>query len=95
MYRRLKDEDTERTFEYFDGEKIIEMPRDKMALKNTAIPSVFPNCTKYLTDRTQKPKRVSRDDKDETIFREAFRMRQIEDNSGFITRNMTYCITYC
>ena len=93
MYRQIKDEDTERTFDYFDGEKIIELLQDKMALKNTAIPSIFPNCTKDLTDRTQKPKRVSRDDKDETMFPEALRMRQIEDNSCFITRNRTYCIT--
>ena len=55
-----------------------------MALKNTAIPSIFTNCPKYLTDRTQKPKRVSRNDKDETMLREAFRMSRIDDKTTVV-----------
>ena len=55
-----------------------------MALKKMAIPCIFPNCPSYLTDRTEKPKRVSRDDKDETMLREAFRMSRIDDEATVV-----------
>ena len=60
------------------------MPRDRMGLKNTAIPTIFPNCPSYLTDRTEKSKRVSRDDKDEIMLREAFSMSRIDDKTTVV-----------
>ena len=39
------DEDIERKFIYFDGNKMVEMPRKRIALKKSAIPSIFPDCS--------------------------------------------------
>ena len=40
------------------------MPRKKLSLKQNAVPSIFPNCPSYLTDRRVKPPRLSREDKE-------------------------------
>ena len=54
------DEDVERKFIYFDGNKIVEIPRKRVTLKKSAIPSIFPDCSTPLRGVVRKSDRSSR-----------------------------------
>ena len=56
------------------------MPRERLAIQETAIPTIFPNCPSYLTDRAEKPKRLSKERKEEEMLQDALVMSRLDDN---------------
>ncbi|KAH7957899.1 hypothetical protein HPB51_028117 [Rhipicephalus microplus] len=54
------DEDILKVFEHNICGELVAMPRDKWALKDDAVPRLFPNCLSYLSKPTRKRKAPSR-----------------------------------
>ena len=80
----FSEKDSVRDIEYFDGVKMIKKPREKLTIKKTAIPTIFFNCPSYMTDTTQRPKRLSLANKEEEMFQKALRMSQLDDNDTVV-----------
>ena len=53
--------------------------KDRVALKENAVPCIFPNCPPYLTDHNIKTKRLSKEDKEQLRMEEAF-SKSLADN---------------
>ena len=60
-------------------------PRDRLSLTKTAVPTIFPNCPSYLTNTTEKTKRISRDDRELRIVQTAIN-QSIVDNTSTIDK---------
>ena len=58
--------------------EVIETVRKKVALKNCAISSIFPNCHSYLTDAADRCKRLCLGDKEENRIQEAYQKSRAE-----------------
>ena len=80
----FSEEDIVRDIEYFDGVKMIKKPREKLTIKKTAIPTIFPNCPSYMADNTQRTKRLSLANKEEEMFQKALRMSRLDDNDTVV-----------
>lgn len=56
----FSDEDISKVFEHNICGELVTMPRDKWALKDDAVPRLFPNCPSYLSKPTRKRKAPAR-----------------------------------
>ena len=56
----FREGDIERSHQYFDGQRTMTVPRDRVALKKGAVPSIFTYCPSYLSDSNSKPKTFKR-----------------------------------
>ena len=56
-----------------------------MALKKDAVPTIFPNCPSYLSDLNSRPKRFSKDDKEELMFQAAY-IQSLADNEETVDK---------
>ena len=64
---------------------MVVTPRDRLSLTKTAVPTIFPNCPSYLTNTTEKTKRISRDDRELTMVQTAINL-SIVDNTSTIDK---------
>ena len=64
---------------------MVVTPRDRLSLTKTAVPTIFPNCPRYLTNTTEKTKRISRDDRELTMVQTAINL-SIVDNTSTIDK---------
>lgn len=70
--RHFREVDIERTHQYFYGLRTVTVIQDRVALvKKDAVPSIFPNCPSYLSESNSKPKRLSKDDKEQLMMEAA------------------------
>ena len=81
----FKEDDIERTFTYNDGLHTVTVARDRIALKKTSVPSVFPNCPSYLSEWNSKPNRLSLDDK-ERLHMESEYSKSITNNKETVDK---------
>ena len=56
----------------FDGQRTVTVPRERVALKKDAVPTIFHNCPSYLSDWNSRPKRLSKDDKEQLMIQAAY-----------------------
>ena len=59
--------------------------QDRVTLKKTAAPSIFPNCPSYLSDWNFKAKRLSLDDKERLLIESAY-SKSIADNEQTVDK---------
>ena len=64
---------------------MVVTPRDRLSLTKTAVPTIFPNCPSYLTNTTEKTKRISRGDRELTMVQTAINL-SIVDNTSTIDK---------
>ena len=70
---------------YNDGLRIVIVARDRITLKKTAMPSIFPNCPSYLSEWDSKPKKLSLDDKERLLIESAY-SKSITDNEETVDK---------
>ena len=75
----FREDDIDMTINYNDGLRAVTVARVRIALKKTAVPSIFPNCPSYLSEWNSKPKRLSLDDKERLLIESAY-SKSITDN---------------
>ena len=63
----------------------MTVPRDRVALKKGAVPSIFPNCPSYLSGSNSKPKRLSKDDKERLMMETAY-TQSLTDNEETVDK---------
>ena len=81
----FKEDDIERTYTYNDGLCTVTVARDRITLKKTAVPSIFPNCPSYLSEWNSKPNRLSLDDKERLQMESAY-SKSITDNEETVDK---------
>ena len=79
------EEDIDRTMNYHDGLRPVTVARDRISLKKTAVPSIFPNCPSYLSEWNSKPKRLCFDDKEQLMMESAY-SQSITDNEETVDK---------
>ena len=70
---------------YNDGLRIVTVARDRITLKKTAMPSIFPNCPSYLSEWDSKLKKLSLDDKERLLIESAY-SKSITDNEETVDK---------
>ena len=57
-------------------------PREKMALLETAVPTIFPNCPSYMTYKAERPKRLEQ--KEEEMLQNALMMSKVDQRNTVV-----------
>ena len=65
--------------------RTVTLSRERIALKKTAVPSIFPNCPSYLSEFNSKPKRLCLDDKERLLMESAY-SKSITDNEETVDK---------
>ena len=70
--------------DYYDEVQMMKKPQEKLTIKNTAIPTIIPNCLSYMTYNTERPKRLSFTNNEEEMLQKALMMSRIDDNATVV-----------